>query len=96
MFAPLLPGISDTQEALGRLFAIAAETRVNRIWTDPINPRPRVWPAVQQVLRRHRPELHDIYQRVLFDAGFRRDYRRRLNARIRKAAQAAGLADRLA
>jgi DNA repair photolyase len=96
MFAPLLPGISDTQEALGRLFAIAAETRVNRIWTDPINPRPRVWPAVQQVLRRRRPELYDHYQRVLFDAGFRRDYRRRLNARIRKAAQAAGLADRLA
>lgn len=96
MFAPLLPGISDTEEALGRLFSIAAETGVDRIWTDPINPRPRVWPAVQQVLRRHRPELYDHYQRVLFDAGFRRDYRHQLNARIRKIAQAAGLANRLA
>ncbi len=96
MFGPLLPGVSDTEEALKRLFAIAAETGVDRIWTDLLNPRPRVWPAIQQVLRLHCPELYDHYQRVLFDAGFRRDYERRLNARIRKAAQAAGLANRLA
>lgn len=95
MFGPLLPGISDTDEALARLFAMAAEMGVDRIWTDLLNPRPRVWPAVQQVLRHRCSELYDCYQRVLFHAAFRRHYERQLNARIRKAAQVAGLAERL-
>ena len=95
MFGPLLPGISDTDEVLERLFAIAAETEVDRIWTDLLNPRPRVWPAVQQVLRNHCPDLYNHYQKVLFNAGFRRDYEHQVNARLRKAARAAGLTSRL-
>ncbi|MGQ9649779.1 MAG: radical SAM protein [Phycisphaerae bacterium] len=95
MFGPLLPGISDGDEALARLFAIAADVGVDRVWTDVLNPRPRVWPAVQQVVRKHCPDLYEHYQKVLFDVAFRRGYERRLNARIRKAAQAAGLAERL-
>lgn len=96
MFGPLLPGISDTEETLGRLFAIAAETHVDRVWTDLLNPRPRVWPAIQQVLRGHRPDLHDHYQKVLFAPAFRREYARQVGARIRKVAQAAGLSGHLA
>ncbi len=95
MFGPLLPGISDTDEALARLFAIAADVKVDCVWTDLLNPRPRVWPAVQQVVRNHCPELCDHYQKVLFDAAFRRDYEREVNARLRKAARAAGLGERL-
>jgi DNA repair photolyase len=90
MFGPLLPGISDTDEALDRLFALAAETGVAKVWTDMLNPRPRVWPSVQRVLRRHHPELHEHYRRLMIEPACRREYRRQLDARIRRAAEKAG------
>ncbi|MHC4800190.1 MAG: SPL family radical SAM protein [Planctomycetota bacterium] len=93
MFGPLLPGISDTDEALAKLFALAADADVERIWTDTLNPRPRVWPSVQEILRRHCPQLYDNYRSVLFNLTERGKYQRQLNGRIRKAAGNAGLAD---
>jgi DNA repair photolyase len=95
MFGPLLPEISDTDAALTRLFSLAADAGVDRIWTDALNARPRVWPSVQQVLRRHRPDLLDHYRRVLFDKDHRREYQDQLAQRIRAAADRAGTADRL-
>jgi DNA repair photolyase len=96
MFGPLLPAVSDTDEALARLFSLAADAGVDRIWTDILNARPRVWPSVQQVLRRHCPDRHELYRRILFDPPFRRQYQADLDHRIRKAAREAGLANRLA
>jgi DNA repair photolyase len=96
MFGPLLPGISDTDEALAALFALAADARVDRIWTDILNPRPRVWSSVQQVLRQNCPELREHYRRVLFDPDGREEYQRQVHARIRRAARKAGVAERLA
>jgi DNA repair photolyase len=95
MFGPLLPEISDTEEALARLFALAAEVNVDKVWTDALNPRPRVWPSVQEVLQRHRPDLCGHYRCLLFDRADRRAYKRQLDARIRRAAENAGLASRL-
>ena len=95
MFGPLLPEISDTDEALAGLFALAAESSVDRIWTDMLNPRPRVWPSVQEVLRCYHPELYEHYRRLLFDRACRRTYKRQLDRRIHRAARNAGLASRL-
>lgn len=95
-FGPLLPEISDTEEALAKLFALAGDVGVDRIWTLALNPRPRVWPSVQEVLRQHRPDLHEHCRRCLHDAASRAEYRRELRARIERAAAAAGLAGRLA
>ncbi|HSW44844.1 MAG TPA: radical SAM protein [Phycisphaerae bacterium] len=95
MFGPLLPGISDTDDALRRLFSLAAEARVDRIWTDPLNARPRVWPAVQQVLRRHCPDLYELYRRVLFDPAFRQRYRCDVRSRICQAARRTRVESRL-
>ena len=95
MLGPLLPEISDTDEALARLFALAAETDVDLVWTDMLNPRPRVWPSVQGVLERHRPDLVPYYHRLMFDRADRSAYERQLDARIRRAAREAGVADRL-
>ena len=95
MLGPLLPEISDTDEALARLFALAAETDVDLVWTDMLNPRPRVWPSVQGVLGRHRPDLVPHYHRLMFDPAQRSAYERQLDARIRRAAREAGVADRL-
>ena len=95
MFGPLLPGISDTDAALAALFRLAADARVERVWTDILNPRPRVWESVQAVVRAHCPDRYELYQRVLFDADYRAAYQRELDERIRLAAETAGLADRL-
>ena len=96
MFGPLLPGISDTDAALAKLFAMAAEAKVDQVWTDILNPRPRVWASVQDVLRRHRPDLQEHYRGVLFDGACRDAYQREMDQRIRRAAAGAGLTDRLA
>jgi len=96
MFGPLLPGISDTPEALGRLFELAAEVGVDHIWTDMLNRRPLVWPSVRSFLRRHRPDLLDHYKRVLFDRAFRADYEKELDKRIDAAARASGMTGRMA
>ncbi len=95
MFGPLLPEISDTDEALSDLFARAAEVGVDRIWTDVLNARPRVWPGIQDVLRSRAPHLYEHYRRLLFDPTHRRQYQRQLGGRIRNAAKNAGLSDRL-
>ena len=96
MFGPLLPGISDTPAALVRLFVMAAEADVDRIWTDALNPRPRVWPSVRRLLERRWPELGEHYRRILFDNAYRRRYLAQLRGRIRQAASKAGVLDRLA
>ena len=94
-FSPLLPAISDTPEALRELFNMAAEAGADHIWTDAMNPRPRVWPSVQEFLRRRQPELVEHYRRVLFDPACRVQYEAELTQRVRAAAGQAGLADRL-
>jgi DNA repair photolyase len=96
MFGPLLPSISDTDDGLRRLFALAAHVDVDRIWTDALNPRPRVWPAVRQLLSRHRPDLLETYRRALFDSAYREQYLEELHRRVRRIAGETGLADRLA
>lgn len=96
MFGPLLPGVSDTPDALRRLFAAVAAADVDRIWTDTLNPRPRVWPSVKALLSRHRPDLLEMYRTVLFNGARRARYVAELHARIRAAAAETGVTDRLA
>jgi DNA repair photolyase len=96
MFGPLLPGISDSDQAIGSLFARAAELRVDRIWTDILNPRPLVWPAVQRLLREHAPALYRDFHDVLFAPAVRTRYEHELAGRIRRAAHDAGVAHALA
>jgi DNA repair photolyase len=93
--APLLPAISDTPEALRDLFSLAGEADVDHIWTDAMNPRPKVWPSVQGFLRRMEPKLVEHYRRLLFDATCRAQYEDELSQRVRSAAIQAGVADRL-
>ncbi len=95
MFGPLLPEISDTPEVLAQLFRLAAKAGVDRIWTDTLNPRPRVWPSVQELLRKRWPELHEHYRSLLFNRTCRAKYVDELDRRVRRAARKAGLARRL-
>ena len=67
MFGPLLPFLSDSQAAIDALLDRAADLGIDRIWVDALNPRPRVWPAVAELLRAKFPELLQPYRKILFD-----------------------------
>jgi DNA repair photolyase len=96
MFGPLLPYLSDGQDSLNALFERAAAAGVGIIWVDAMNPRPRVWPSVAQLLRREFPALHEGYSRMLHHAETRTAYMAALRERVRVAARRAGVEDRLA
>ncbi len=95
MFGPLLPLLSDDQESLDAMFQRARDLQVDRIWVDAMNPRPRVWPAVAELLRRQFPELSERYRRVLFERPVRDEYLADLQGRVETAARRASLAGRV-
>ncbi len=96
MFGPLLPGVSDDADTIELLFAKAALLEVDAIWTDALNPRPKVWPAIRDMLSRERHSLVSLYRKALFEKAWRESYLRSLRDRITAAARAADVADRLA
>jgi DNA repair photolyase len=95
MFGPLLPFLSDSQEAVNALLGQAAELAIDRIWIDALNPRPRVWPAVAELLRAKFPDLVPPYRKVLFDEASRARYLKELRERIERAARRMSLSDRV-
>ncbi len=63
MFGPLLPLLYDSRDSLEMLFQRAADLRIDSIWVDALNPRPRVWPAVARLLRDKFPDLHSAMRK---------------------------------
>ena len=96
MFGPLLPFLSDSQASIDALLDRAADLGVDQIWVDALNPRPRVWPAVAELLRAKFPELLPAYRKILFDPPSRAKYRKELRSRIDDAARRKSLSDRVA
>jgi DNA repair photolyase len=96
MFGPLLPYLSDSQAAIDALLEQAADLGIDRIWVDALNPRPRVWPAVADLLRAAFPELLQPYRKILFDPPSRATYLKELRKRIDEAARRRSLTDRVA
>ena len=96
MFGPLLPGVSDDGETLDRLMAIARDLDVDVIWTDALNPRPKVWPSVQALLAKVCPALIEPYRGLLFNEAKREKYLAGLRRRIEAAAEHNKVASRLA
>ncbi|MBN2581049.1 MAG: radical SAM protein [Pirellulales bacterium] len=95
MFGPLLPGLSDSREEINALLQRAFQLKVDEIWFDAINPRPRVWPSVAALLRAKFPHLLPRYRRILFDQRVRAEYLQGLRARIEAAADRLALSDRV-
>ena len=71
MFGPLLPFLSDSPASIDALLDRAAALGVDQIWIDAMNPRPRVWPAVAELLRKEFPDLLPAYRKILFDPSSR-------------------------
>ena len=96
MFGPLLPFLSDSQAAIDALLEQAAGLGVDRIWVDALNPRPRVWPAIADLLRAKFPDLVGPYRKILFDHAARAQYLKDLRGRVDDAACRKVLKDRVA
>lgn len=94
MFAPLLPGLSDSTESLNAMFERAADLTVDNVWVDGLNARPKVWPSVSALLHREFPSLHEEYRRILFDPAARDAYTTALRRRVSDAATRVGLRER--
>ena len=92
MFGPLLPFLSDDQEAVDSLLERAADAGIDRIWVDALNPRPKVWTSVRALLERSFPELVERYQRVLFWPRVRAAYVAGLRERVARSADRFGVA----
>ena len=95
MFGPLLPFLSDSQDAIDALLEQAAALGVGRIWVDALNLRPRVWPAVAELLRAEFPQLWQPYRKILFDPPSRAVYLKELKARVDDAARRKSLVGRV-
>jgi DNA repair photolyase len=95
MFGPLLPLLSDGPAEIESLLTAAAAHAVDTIWVDAMNPRPRVWPAVAELLRQHFPELRPQYQEILFDRPTRAAYLTELQRRVDQAAAGLAMSDRV-
>jgi DNA repair photolyase len=86
MFGPLLPFFSDSQSAIDGLFQRAAELAVDVIYVDALNPRPKVWPAIAELLRRQFPDLRERYGQILYEPTIRNAYLAQLRDRVNRAA----------
>jgi len=95
MFGPLLPRLSDEQASIDAMLQRAAELKIDRIWVDALNARPRVWPSVAELLRRDLPRLCESYRRLLFDRTAREAYLAELGHRVRAAARRVRIVDRV-
>jgi DNA repair photolyase len=95
MFGPVLPFLADSPETLGEMLSRAADLNVDTIWVDALNPRPRVWPSVQELLRARFPDLVQPYRRILFEANSRQAYVAQLRRRVREAVAKLGISDRV-
>ena len=78
------------------MFARAAELDVAVIWTDALNPRPKVWESVKAFLGRYFPDLCDRYRRMLFSERMRAAYVKALRERVVAAARRTGTEMRVA
>ena len=81
---------------IGAMLERAADLHIDRIWVDALNPRPRVWPAVAELLRMSFPDLLQEYRQILFDESARAAYLAEIHRRVDRAARRLALSGRVA
>jgi DNA repair photolyase len=96
MHGPLLPFLSDSDKAIRAMLQRDADTGIDLIRFDAMNPRPKVWESVRALLEEHYPELVDRYQAVFFWPKVRDAYIQGLHARINGEARKLHLRERVA
>lgn len=83
MVAPVLPWLTDSGEALGRLLAALADAGASGVTAIPLHLRPGAREWYFGWLRRHRPDLVPPYERLYGRGSYvGKDYRESLQARV--------------
>jgi DNA repair photolyase len=79
---PFLPGLTDTDESLGKLIGSIASLPLQCVCADKLNMRPGVWGSIVRFLNKYRPELVNWYERLFFDDETREQYYHNLATRL--------------
>jgi DNA repair photolyase len=92
---PLLPGITDTQEALNEMARRAAAVGANFLAANPLFLKPCSRPTYLSFVREHFPALEEDYAARFAHADFAApSYRRKLAAMVEAARRLHGLSQR--
>ena len=92
---PLLPGITDTQEALNEMARRAAEVDASFLAANPLFLKPCSRPTYLSFVREHFPSLQTDYAKRFDHADFAApDYRQKLAIMVEHARRLHGLAQR--
>ncbi|WP_263365029.1 SPL family radical SAM protein [Edaphobacter bradus] len=84
--SPLLPGITDTEEAIDRMARLAAEVGASFFAANPLFLKPCSRPTYMSFVREHFPSLEPEYARRFDHADFAAaDYRRKLSQIVERA-----------
>jgi DNA repair photolyase len=90
--SPLLPGITDTEEAINRMAALAAEANASFFAANPLFLKPCSRPTYLSFVREHFPHLVADYHRRFDHADFAaRPYARHLSRLVSEARERHGL-----
>lgn len=92
---PLLPGITDTAENIESLVGMLATTGIRYAYTDRLNLRWGVWPAMVAWLKRHRPGMLAGVKAALWTQEGQQRYEQDLRKRLADAAERAKLKARV-
>jgi DNA repair photolyase len=95
MCSPLLPGITDTSEALDRMAGLAAAARASFFVAEPLFLKSCSRPTFLSFVREHFPHLMADYEtRFANDDFATTDYRHQLTSRVQQACRRHGLGRR--
>ncbi|WP_035347891.1 SPL family radical SAM protein [Edaphobacter aggregans] len=90
--SPLLPGITDTEEAIDRMAGLAAEVNASFFTANPLFLKPCSRPTYLSFVREHFPHLVADYHRRFDHADFAsRDYALHLSRLVSQARERHGL-----
>ena len=92
---PLLPGLSDSEESVARLFDAIKDTGIDYFFVDRLNPRYGVWQSLRAILEQHFPRLTKAYRRLLYDKKTRAEYSERLSGMVMNLARKRGLDEKM-
>ena len=93
--SPLLPGLTDTAEALDRMAARAADANASFFAAQPLFLKSCSRPTYLNFIREHFPALISLYENHFRDTDFAaQSYRRHMAGLVTQACRSHGLAER--
>jgi DNA repair photolyase len=90
-FAPVLPRLTDSEEAMRSLMQAAKDAGAGFVWSGPLRLGADIRPIYLSAIEEHYPELLDRYERNYRTADAPQTYREFLRARIHKIRDEVGL-----